>query len=115
MAFFTETLSEPEIKERYRILVKKFHPDRGGNVEIMKRINYEYARALNKIKFIPPSLHDVRVGCKVFVNRTPCVVTLVEKDRFKARSLQTNREAFFSKSDGYAMLNFNFRASVKVF
>ena len=34
-----EMLSRPEIKVMYKELVKKYHPDVGGNPEVMKRIN----------------------------------------------------------------------------
>jgi hypothetical protein len=54
----------------------------------------------------------VVTGHIIKVNNTRCVVTEVYKNYFRARSLTTNREAFFSKTTGYAMLNFKFRAEV---
>ncbi len=35
--------SRAEIRERYRRLAAKFHPDRAGDAEAMKRLNEAYA------------------------------------------------------------------------
>lgn len=40
--YFRGCLTEGERKRRYRKLTKKYHPDRGGNEEIMKEINKQY-------------------------------------------------------------------------
>lgn len=45
-----ETLEE--LKKQYRALAMKHHPDRGGDVEVMKLINEEYDRAFAKVKDI---------------------------------------------------------------
>lgn len=112
MKYFDGVLCEEELKSTYRKLVKKHHPDKGGSNEIMKMINYEYARYLKVFQYKPQNLQDVKVGCTIFVNGTRSIVTKVEKDCFKARSLNTFREAYFSKSTGYALLNFKFKATV---
>ena len=112
MKFFEGVWTEEELKSTYRKLVKAHHPDKGGNVEIMKLLNYEYARYLKAFQYKPDSLSDVKVGCTVFVNNSRCIVTKVEADCFKARSLVTFRETYFSKSTGYALLNFKYRATI---
>lgn len=112
MKYFEGVWTEDELKSTYRKLVKTHHPDKGGSNEIMKIINYQYARYLKVFQYKPQSLDDVRVGCTVFVNKTKCIVTKVEENCFKARSLKTFREAFFSKSTGFALLNFNFKAEI---
>lgn len=112
MKYFTGIITEEELKSTYRKLVKTHHPDKGGNTEVMKLINYEYARYLKAFKYRPLSLDEVRVGCFVLVNNTKCIVTKVERTCFKARSLKTYRETYFSKETGYALLNFKFRAEV---
>ena len=112
MKFFEGVLTEEELKSTYRKLVKTHHPDKGGNTELMKMINYEYARYLKAFQYKPTSLENVKPGCTIYVNNTRCIVTKVEKDRFKARSLKTFRETYFSKSTGYALLNFKYRASL---
>lgn len=112
MKYFEGVWTEDELKSVYRKLVKKHHPDRGGNTEIMKMINYEYARYLKVFQYKPSSLKDVKVGCSVYVNNSKCIVTKVEENCFKARSLKTFRESYFSKETGFALLNFKFKASV---
>lgn len=112
MKYFDGVWTEDELKSVYRKLVKKHHPDKGGNTEIMKMINYEYARYLKVFKYKPRSLKDVKVGCTVYVNNSKCIVTKVEENCFRARSLKTFRESYFSKNTGFALLNFKFRAAV---
>jgi hypothetical protein len=40
--YFSECKSFEEAKSVYRELAMKYHPDRGGDTEIMKQINYEW-------------------------------------------------------------------------
>jgi hypothetical protein len=112
MTFFTDTISLEELKTTYRQLVMAYHPDRGGDNETMKRINYEDAHSLRRIESKPKSLRDLKVGHTVIVNNSKNVVTEISMDYFKAKSLDTKREAYFSKNTGYALLNFNFRERV---
>ena len=42
--------TEAEIKERYRILAFRFHPDQGGDEEKMKGLNISYAAVLRVLK-----------------------------------------------------------------
>lgn len=112
MKFFEGILTEEELKSTYRKLVKKHHPDKGGSNDLMKLINYEYARYLKAFQYKPTNLNEVKPGCTVYVNNSRCIVTKVEKDCFKAKSLKTFRETYFSKATGYAILNFSFKASV---
>ncbi len=112
MAFFERVMTIEELKSAYRRLVMMYHPDRGGDAEKMKALNYEYARRLRKLSAPLTSLNEVCVGHVVKVNNTESVVTEVYRDYFKARSRATGREAYFSKSTGFAMLNFRFRATL---
>jgi len=43
--YFYDCMTQQEVKERYRDLVKKYHPDNpGGNVEIFRKVNEEYEK-----------------------------------------------------------------------
>jgi hypothetical protein len=112
MKYFEGILTEEDLKSTYRKLVKVYHPDKGGSNEIMKAINYEYARYQKAFQYKPKNLDEVKVGCTVFVNNTRSIVTKVEDTCFKARSLKTFRETYFSKTTGYALLNFKFKATL---
>jgi hypothetical protein len=112
MTYFNNVISREELKTAYRRLVMAYHPDRGGDVEIMKKINYEYTYRIKKLDTKPRNLKEVTVGHIVMVNNARSIVTEVFKEYFKARSLETNREAYFSKTSGFAMLNFKFKAEV---
>jgi len=46
--YFDKFNNELEVKERFRILAMKFHPDLGGDTQIMKEINTEYEAALRR-------------------------------------------------------------------
>lgn len=46
MNFFGEIRSEDELKSKFKDLANRFHPDRGGNVEIMQAINAQYDEIL---------------------------------------------------------------------
>jgi hypothetical protein len=112
MTFFKETLTVEDLKTAYRRLVMVYHPDVGGNVSDMQRINAEYKYLSDSFRLSPKSLQDVRIGNTVYVNHSKCIVIAVEKDVFKAKSVTTKREAFFSKSTGYAMLNYKLKADL---
>lgn len=112
MYHFKNVSSQDELKKVYRRLAILYHPDKGGCLNIMQEINNEYARLSDNIGKTPENLTEVKVGNIIYVNKTRCIVTQVEKDRFKARSLNTGREAYFSKTTGYAMLNLKLRADI---
>jgi hypothetical protein len=101
-----------ELKAAYRQLVMTYHPDRGGNTETMQRINYEYARQLKRLNSKPSNLKEIKPGNLVTVNKSRCIVLEVNEKYFKARSLETNSEAYFSVNTGFAMLNFKLRATI---
>jgi len=50
MKYFVNCKSIEELKKEYKKLAFANHPDRGGDVEIMKAINSEYEKALENLK-----------------------------------------------------------------
>jgi len=50
--YFNNPQTLEELKKQYRELAFKYHPDRGGNNEIMKIINYEYDELFKELKYI---------------------------------------------------------------
>jgi hypothetical protein len=46
MKYFEGLTNEIEVKQRYKELAKTHHPDRGGCVETMKRINSQYENCM---------------------------------------------------------------------
>ena len=112
MAYFNDVLTAEQLKSVYRRLAMLYHPDKGGNLGVMQKINVEYSLLSREIEKVPKSLAEIKVGNTIFVNKSKCIVTHVDKHCFKAKSLETKRETFFSKTTGFAMLNFRYKASI---
>jgi len=47
--YFDTMQTEGAIKDRYRLLAKRLHPDTGGDKAIMQEINREYENALKRL------------------------------------------------------------------
>ena len=58
MKYFTNIKTVEELKKAYFALAKKYHPDMGGSVEIMKEINNEYETLFEKVKDIHTSVKE---------------------------------------------------------
>jgi len=43
-------ITRDEIKKQYRFLARKYHPDRGGDAEMMERINAAYRLLMRYIE-----------------------------------------------------------------
>lgn len=110
MVFFKEILCKSELKSQYKRLAKLYHPDRGGSTADMQIVNREFETLNVSFGKTPSTLHQVRLGNKIFVNDSECIVIAVEPKLFKVRSLETRREAYFEKSTGFGLFNFKFRA-----
>lgn len=48
MKFFSDCRTIEEVKNRYRDLAKKYHPDLGGDTATMQFINAEYSEAMRR-------------------------------------------------------------------
>ena len=58
--FFTGCKTKNELRSRYIELLKKYHPDNGGDTETCKAINNEYEYLVNKLHDIEPDTENVR-------------------------------------------------------
>jgi len=112
MTYFTDVKEKTDLKSMYRRLSFLYHPDKGGQVEKMQQINAEYNMLKETFGKFPVNLKKVKVGNFVYVNKSLCVVTRIEKNLFYAKSFKTGRVAMFDKSTGYGVFNFNIRAYV---
>ena len=48
--FFTGCTTREQLKKRHRELCKKYHPDKGGDIEVFKKMQAEYERLIIKFK-----------------------------------------------------------------
>ena len=46
-SFFNQCRTLREVKQKYKELAMQYHPDRGGDEEIMKLLNFEYEIVIN--------------------------------------------------------------------
>ena len=60
-----------ELKKTYRLLAMQYHPDRGGDLEIMKRINAEYDVLFPKLKDIHKNKDGVKYTSSQASAETP--------------------------------------------
>lgn len=56
--FFDNVKTIEELKRQYKTLAFKHHPDRGGKVEDMQRINAEYDELYKRVK----NIHETADG-----------------------------------------------------
>lgn len=52
--FFENIHTLEDLRKQYRILLKQFHPDNGGDEEIVKKINIEYKVLFEHLKRFSP-------------------------------------------------------------
>lgn len=48
--FFEECKTIEEVKKTYKALAMCLHPDKGGNAELMKKLNQEYENFIEKLE-----------------------------------------------------------------
>ncbi|MCD4774040.1 MAG: hypothetical protein K8R41_11730 [Bacteroidales bacterium] len=112
MDFFEGITTEAQLKLNYRRLALMHHPDKGGNIEIMKLINKEYNQIKKLFLLKKNPLFSLEIGDTVFVNGTECVVTVVSDSNFIARAKGRTRKALFDKNTGLGVYNQKYKAYV---
>lgn len=90
MKYFNKVKSYKELKETYRDLLKKNHPDNGGKVEIMQEINTEYD-----------------VAFRIWKNRA---VDLTEEEQ--KETAQSTRRHFYTQN-GWSGTNYDSKLTLK--
>lgn len=108
----------PELKQLYRRLASIHHPDKGGCPKKMGIINKQYRimqrrlqeTSANQSRYqmdsnspVSASTEDfssIRIGTKLYVNRTPVEVLWVSEDSFRVVASGRSRQAQFCKKTG---------------
>jgi curved DNA-binding protein CbpA len=111
MRFFPDNIeNEMQARLNYKRLAVLYHPDRGGNEEIMREINREYDIVKRKLKKYREGLRNLKPGDSVIVNGTECEVTAVFDKTFIARAKGRHRLAIFDKKTGYSVYDKKYKA-----
>jgi len=71
MKYFNNPKTLEELKKQYRELAFKHHPDKGGNTEIMKIINYEYDELFKILKDVHENKDGETYTAKQSTTETP--------------------------------------------
>ncbi|HFB62006.1 MAG TPA: hypothetical protein ENJ69_03380 [Bacteroidetes bacterium] len=111
MRFFPDDIdSEVQARLNYKRLAILYHPDRGGNEEIMREINQEYELVKKRLRRYREGLQQLKPGDCVVVNGTECEVTAVFEKTFIAKAKGRHRLAIFDKKTGYSVYDKKFKA-----
>ena len=106
MRFFSDDIrSEAQARLNYKRLALLYHPDMGGDEQIMREINAEYNAIKSRLRKKSQTLMNVHVHDTVFVNGTECEVTAVFKDTFIAKAKGRHKLAIFDKRTGRGIYN----------
>ncbi len=126
MSYFHKVKTITELKQEYRRLAAKYHPDRGGDARQMQEINAFYQHFLVKLKKQQcrkeagfrtdgpdrgVDFAQVKIGETVFVNGTEGEVIAVGDDWFRVVAKGRNRQAVFEKAGGKGRYNKRLNAS----
>lgn len=113
MRFFPDDIySEVQARLNYKRLAVLFHPDMGGDEDIMREINQEYELVKKRLRKYKEGLDDLKVGDSVLVNGTECVVTAVFEKTFIAKAKGRHRLAIFEKKTGFSVYDKKFKAKL---
>jgi len=111
MRFFSDDIeSEVQARLTYKRLAVLYHPDMGGNEEVMREINREYEIVKKRLRKYREGFDNLKVGDSVLVNGTECVVTAVFEKTFIAKAKGRHRLAVFEKKTGCSIYDNKFKA-----
>lgn len=100
---FYNVTSLQELKEQYRNLARRWHPDRGGNLRQMQQLNSIYEQLKKELSRKPVDFRSLAIGDKILVNKTLCTVILITKNKFVARADGRSKQAWFSLETGLCL------------
>ncbi len=113
MRFFPDDIeNEVQARLNYKRLAILYHPDMGGNEEIMRAINQEYEQVKKKLRKYRDGLKNLKPGDVVLVNGTECEVTAVFEKTFIAKAKGRHRLAIFEKKTGYSVYDKKYKAKL---
>ncbi len=119
--FFPDDIeTEAQMKLNYKRLALLYHPDRGGDEELMRQLNVEYeylkhqfSKKVDVAKKVKNEFASLRTGDTVYVNGTECVVVDVFNHSFIAQAKGRVKLAIFDRETGYAINNKKYKATTK--
>ena len=102
-----------ELKHNYRRLASRHHPDKGGSLTSMQKINNQYQRLLRQFTVSANDAFDLpkkgfyhlQPGSQLFVNSTACEVLEVDRSSFLVAAKTKNKIARFDINTGVCMTN----------
>lgn len=89
-----------ELKSEYRQLARVYHPDSGGNTQLMQQLNSEYQQRKLLLEKNDSGFEKLSVGDRIYVNGTACTVILVSRTRFIAKAKGRSKQAWFNIKTG---------------
>lgn len=110
--YLSSIISEEQLKKEYRKKALKLHPDLGGSEAEFLKLTREYKLWKKKLNLHKNDLSQLEKGDTVFVNRTECIVTYVDKLSFIAKAKGRVKYAVFDKKTGIGKYNSNYRAAL---
>jgi len=116
MSAFANIDNLSELKQTYRRLAARWHPDRGGDSSMMQLINTQYDAHVERLSKPVKSdagidFSHLEVGYRVWVNGTECEVIAITTDSFRVVARGRPRQAVFDRSSGVGKFNPRLNAS----
>lgn len=112
MDYFNKDLTFTEAKLIYRRLAMLHHPDMGGSIGVMTKINIEFDKIKKQFAEKISTFDNIIPGDIIVINRSVSRIVTVTKNTFTAKSEVTQRYAVFSKKTGVCINNPKFKASI---
>ena len=100
-----------DLKSTYHSLAKKYHPDCGGDPQVMLRLNMAYHQKKKALENEKRNFCELKLGESIYVNGTESFVILITKTKFVARAKGRSKQAWFDLKTGIGIDYPYYRAS----